>query len=240
MIPGQTQNLVRAQKAIFENAHVKPAGLPPGPILAPHRLGPDFVPFKDWMSWPEVIAHFPEDSDEGVALAYLQEQTCFAGTRDESSKALQYHITRSPLYELTGNNYWRVQRIFAAIFRGYDGMSNQKERNAKALTELPRHTLRAEQRAALRAANERLRKAAQRNPVKEAEYTSARIEALQAKLPGLRENVAKHENQIRKAQNKLNTDRQKLKETEDAIKELELRIDDGRKIREGESNADRR
>ena len=181
-----TQQHPSAQNVIIKNARTNRPDRAPGPILAPHRLGPDFVSFAEWMTWREVRVHFPEDSDEGVALAYLQEQSCFGGTRDESSKALQRHIKLSPLYRLCGNNYWHVQRIFAAIFRGYDGMLEQKERNAKALTELPTHTLRAEQRAALRAANERLRKAAQRSHVKEVEYTTARIEALQAKLPGLR------------------------------------------------------
>src|SRR5207248_1616969 len=123
----------------------------------------------------------------------------------------------SPLYRLSDNNYWHTQRIFAAIFRGYDGMLNQKERNAKALTELPTHTLRAEQRASLRGANERLRKAAQRNPVKQAEYTSARIEALRAKVPGLRGDIAKRETQLRRAQNNLDTDLQKLEDVEAAI-----------------------
>src|SRR6266550_4709099 len=103
----------RAQKGKFENAR-NPAPGAPGPILAPHRLGPDFVAFKAWMSWPEVIAHFPEDSDEGVALAYLQKQPCFGGTRDESSKALQRHVKPSPLYQLCNHNYWHTHRIFAA------------------------------------------------------------------------------------------------------------------------------
>jgi hypothetical protein len=228
----QTQNSDRAQKADLQIARLRPTGGAPGPILAPHRLGPDFVSFKDWLSWPEVIAHFPEDSDEGVALAYLQEQACFGGTRKQSSKALQRHIKQSPLYRLSGNNYWHTQRIFAAIFRGYDGMLNQKERNAKALTELPAHALRAEQRAALRTANERLRKAAQRNPVKAAEYTTARIEALQAKLPELAENVSKRENQLRKAQNNLDTSIRTLKETEVSIAQLKSQIDDGLKVRE--------
>jgi hypothetical protein len=210
MTPIQIQHSGRARTASFENARTQIPGRAPGPILAPHRLGPDFLSFKEWMSWSEVIAHFPDDSDEGVALAYLREQTCFGGTRDASSKALQRHIKLSPLYRLCSNNYWHTQRIFAAIFRGYDGMLDQKERNAKALTELPTHTLRAEQRAALRAATERLRKATQRNTPKQAEYTCARIATLQAKLPGLRENVARLEIQLRKTQNKLNADHQNL------------------------------
>lgn len=119
-------------------------------------------------------------------------------------------------------------------------MLSQKERNAKALTELPPHTMRAEQRTALRAANERLRKAAQRNPVKAAEYTTARIEALQAKLPELAENVSKRENQLRKAQNNLDTSIRTLKETEDSIAQLKLRIDDGSKIREGAQSGNER
>jgi hypothetical protein len=72
-----------------------------------------------------------------------------------------------------------------------------------------------------------LRKAAQRNPAKQAEYTSARIEALRAKVPALRGNIAKRGSQLRKAQNNLATDLQKLKDAQAAIEELELRIDDG-------------
>jgi hypothetical protein len=106
-------------------------------------------------------------------------------------------------------------------------MLRQKERNAKALTELPKHTLRAEQKEALRAANERLRKAAQRNPVKQIEYTNARIETLQAKLPGLYENIARRERQVAKARKNLDLDRLKAAETEALISQLRLRLDDG-------------
>jgi hypothetical protein len=221
-----------AQKENLQIARPELIGSAPGPILAPHRLGPDFVSFKQWMSWPEVQAFFPPDSDEGVALAHLREQPGFESGRHESAKALQRYIILTPLYELTGKNYWHVQRIFAAIFRGYDGMLNQKERNAKALTELPSYTLRAEQRAALRDANERLRKAAQRNPLKAVEYATARIEALQAKLPELTENVSKREDQLRRAQGNLTAAIRTLNETEHSIAQLKLRIDDGLEIRD--------
>jgi hypothetical protein len=87
-----------------------------------------------------------------------------------------------------------------------------------------------------------LRKAAQRNPAKQAEYTSTRIEALRAKVPGLRENIAKRQTHFRKAQQNLATDLLQLKSVEAAIQSLELRIDDGPMIiecapQDGETHA---
>jgi hypothetical protein len=86
----------RPQNQILENARTTSKRGTLGPILSPHRLGPDFVSFAEWMSWPEVTAHFPEEFDEGLALAYLRDQRCFEGSRDESSAALQRHIKQSP------------------------------------------------------------------------------------------------------------------------------------------------
>ena len=53
-----------AQKPIFQNARTAPCPRHFGPILSPGRLGPHFVPFKDWLFWPEVNAYFPADTDE--------------------------------------------------------------------------------------------------------------------------------------------------------------------------------